>query len=124
MEKFDINNLNKTVQQSYIHYEPNRVDYTINNLELNLLEDSGNNFWKEIFFVCLGLCIPSIINALVCKHKIVTGWNDEIFYNSLVGCVTFILCVLSAIFWYKTNKRFSSIINQIKNKPKYTIPTK
>ena len=122
MENFDINNLNRTIQESYIHYEPNRIDYTINESELLLLEESGKNFWKDIFFVCLGLCIPSLLNAIVCKHKLPDGWNDEIFYNTLLGSLTLILCLISAFLWFKTGKKLSTIVNQIKNKPKYKIP--
>ena len=123
MENFDINSLNRTLQESFIHYEPNRIDFTINNEELILLEDAGNNFWKEMFFGCLGLCIPTILNAKFCKVKIENGWSDEMFYNSLIGGITLVLCILSALLWYKTAKKVTNIITHIKNKPKYRIPS-
>jgi len=59
----DIAEINRNLQQSYIHYEPNRVDYTISNLELELLEQTGSSIWKDISLATLGLGIPSLVNG-------------------------------------------------------------
>lgn len=120
MENNDINNLNRSFQESYIHYNPNRVDYTINDQELNSLEDGGSNFWKDIFFVNIGICIPTLLNAYFNYTKS-QNWNNEIFFNSLVGFLTLVLSILSSILWIKTNKKISKLIKEIKNRPRYRI---
>ena len=46
----DINpaELNNTLSQSIIHYNPTRIDYTISDLEITLLENAGSSIWKDI----------------------------------------------------------------------------
>jgi hypothetical protein len=61
-KNFDIEEINRNLQESYIHYDPCRVDYTINNLELSLLEQTGKSIWKDIFLATIGLGIPTLLN--------------------------------------------------------------
>jgi hypothetical protein len=116
--------LNNTLSQSYIHYDPNRVDYTINEAELNQLENIGNSVWKEVFFATLGLWIPTLINAVVTQNKLPTKEpiNTEIIINYIVAFSSLIICILSVFIWRSTNKKKENVINQIKNKPKFSLP--
>lgn len=122
MENFDINNLNKEIQENYIHYNPNRIDYTINDLELETLENSANNLWKDITFLTFGVAIPTLLNAYIGKCKIKQQWNDEVFYNALIGGISLVIFFLSAILWYNSTNKFKKTIKNIKSKPRFRIP--
>jgi hypothetical protein len=122
----DINiaEINQDLQNSYIHYEPNRVDYTINNLELELLEQAGSNIWKDIFWATLGLGIPSLINGCTdyCNLQPNTALTLSIFLNFLIAGISLTLSVICLVVWMQNKKNFKKIIGQIKNKPRYKLP--
>lgn len=120
----NISELNRNLQESFIHYEPNRIDFTISNIELDLLEQSGSNIWKDVFFVTLGLGLPSLLNALSSKSKLSPKevWTEEIFLNFLIAGISLTLSLLSLIIWQKNNESFKKTINQIKNKPRFRLP--
>lgn len=119
----DIQEINKNLQQSYIHYNPDRVDYTINNLELDLLETTGNNIWKDFFIATLAIAIPSLINGYSEYSKINDNiYTKEVFINLVVGLVSVIIAVICFIVWRTNRKSFTNTINQIKVKPKYKLP--
>jgi hypothetical protein len=120
----NIAEINRDLQESFIHYDPNRVDYTINNLELDILEQTGSSIWKDVFLASLGLGVPSIINGLTdyCNLLPPVHFTASIFLNLLVGCISFIISVICFIVWQQNKKNFKKIIEQIKKKPKYKIP--
>lgn len=122
----DILEINRNLQESFIHYDPERVDYTINNIELELLQSSGNSIWKDIFLATLGLGFPSLINGfcLVYKLKKDEVIGLDVFLNFLIGGVAISLCIICLIVWQKNTKSFNKIIEQIKNKPKYRLPNR
>lgn len=124
-QSLNIAEINRNLQESYIHYDPSRVDYTINNLELNLLEQTGNSIWKDVFLASLGLGLPTIINGCSGYSKIQENPSLylEVFVNFLVGGICISLAIICLIVWMKNRKSFKTIIDQIKNKPKYKLPS-
>lgn len=120
----DIEEINKNLQESFIHYDPQRVDYTVNNVELELLEQTGSTIWKDIFLASLGLGVPSLINGYCDFSKLEKESNPgiDIFTNFLVGGIAICLCIICLIVWQKNSKSFKKQIQQIKNKPKYKLP--
>lgn len=124
-KSFNIEEINRNLQESYIHYDPNRVDYTINNLELNLIEQAGNSIWKDIFLATIGLGIPSLLNGYsdYCKLTEKSMLNSEIFINLLVAGICLGISIICFIVWQSNKKKFKDIISQIKNKPKYKLPS-
>lgn len=122
----DILEINRTLQESFIHYDPERVDYTINNIELELLQSSGNSIWKDVFLATLGLGFPSLINGfcLISNLKKNDVAGLDIFLNFLIAGIAFSMCIICFIVWQQNAKSFNKIIEQIKNKPKYKLPNK
>lgn len=120
----NLNELNQTLSQNVIHYEFKRIDYTINDNELAQLEEIGNNLWKEVFFVTLGIAIPTILNGYISQNKLSENqiWTNEIFVNYLFGGICFVLTILSLCIWQYNRKKKSNIINKIKNKPQFILP--
>ena len=121
----NIEDINRNLQESYIHYDPNRVDYTINNLELELLEQTGNNIWKDVFIATLSIGIPTLLNgfSLFSKLQEKSVLSIDIFFNWLIAGICIVLAVICFIVWQKTKKSFNELITQIKNKPKYRLPS-
>jgi hypothetical protein len=122
--EINISEINAYLQKSYIHYDPNRIDYTINNLELELLEQTGNSIWKDVFLATLGIGIPSLINGFIDYNKLTgdTKLTMDIFVNLLVASVALILSIICLIVWQKNKKNFNKLIYTIRNKPKYILP--
>jgi hypothetical protein len=121
----NISEINRNLQQSYIHYEPDRVDYTISNLELELLEQAGSSIWKDVFLANLGLGIPSLINGAGDYSKLATNapMTSDIFMNFLIAGISLGLSLICFIVWMTNRKSFKKLIDQIKSKPKYKLPT-
>lgn len=126
MENKDLNiqEINKTLQHSYIHYDPNRVDYSINNLELELLEKEGSSIWKDFFIATIAIAIPSLINGYSAFQNLNENQSltSELFLNTVIGSVCLILAVICFIVWRTNRKRFKKIIRMIREKPKYLLP--
>ena len=120
----NLSELKNTLSQNVIHYETTRIDYTINDSELQQLEEIGKNMWKEVFFATLGIAIPSLINAYSNQSKLTENqpWTQEIFLNYLFGGICVVLVLFSLLIWLTNNKKKSSIINKIKNKPQFLLP--
>jgi|ERR1700757_782522 len=123
-KSLNIAEINRNLQESYIHYDPNRVDYTINNYELNLLEQTGNSIWKDIFLASLGIGLPSLINGCVAcgKNSSTPILNTEVFMNFLASGISLGLAIICLIVWQKNKRSFKKTIEEIKNKPKYKLP--
>jgi len=123
-QTINIEEINSHLQESFIHYDPNRVDYTINNIELDLLEQSGNSIWKDVFLSTLGLGLPSLLNGYsdYCKIKPTESLTSEIFFNFLIAGICLSLCLICFLVWQTNKKSVRKLIEQIKNKPKYKLP--
>ena len=124
-ENLDIAEINRDLQESYIHYDPTRIDYTVSDLEIELIEQAGSSIWKDVFIATLGLGLPTLINGYTDFSKLnsASPLTKDIFINFLVAGVTLILSLISFLVWQKNKKNLNKIIGQIKNKPKYKIPS-
>ena len=120
----NINELKSALSQNFIHYEINRIDYTINDSELSQLEEIGKDLWKEVFFATLGVALPCLINGIISQKKLLEKQplNTEIFINYLVGGICFSMAIISLILWVKNSKKKDQIIYKIKNKPQFKLP--
>ncbi len=130
MDNNSVNNIaeiNKALAKNYIHYDPNRTDYSVNSFELELIEQTGSSIWKDVFLACLGIGIPCVLNAihdysdLPIDAKIFTA---DIFLNMLFGILSMALGIISLIVWQRSKINFKKVIADIKNKPKYEMPNK
>jgi hypothetical protein len=120
----NLSELNQALSQNVIHYNPTRIDYTINDFELTQLEEYGKSIWKDTFFTTIGIAIPTIVNGCVAQSKLAKNlpWTNEIFLNYLVGGITGVVSILCFIFWRMNKKRQANIIEQIKQKPQFSLP--
>jgi hypothetical protein len=105
---------------NFIHYNTTRTDYTVSEDELIRLREAGQNLWKDVTLVSFSVGLTCILNAIA-------GTLDPfsltftLFLNYMFGFLGIILTVVFGIFWRKTHKSLSSIINAIQNKPKLKV---
>ena len=118
----DINELNKVIQNSFIHYQPDRVDYTIDESELKELSNIGASTSKDISFGTLGVAIPTIVNGLVTYSKENGTISLEVLVNFIVGSATLALGVYTYYKWRKELTDMKDIISKIKSKPQFRLP--
>jgi hypothetical protein len=105
---------------SFIRYNPQRVDYSISESELNNLREAGSNQWKDFSLVSISLGIPCLINAI---HDTPEPFKLTLalFLNYFIGILGLVLGLVFCILYLKTRKNFNSILNAIKNKPIYKL---
>jgi hypothetical protein len=107
---------------SYIHYQPERVDYAISEGELALLRACTDNLWKDFCLFCTGAAIPCVVNAINEIRANVPFQPTLIFnINLVLGIVGLVLGAAFGIAWYRTRKSSSAIITAIKSKPRIRI---
>jgi len=108
--------------QSYIRYNTKRIDYTVSDSELKILEDSGNNIWKDFSIALFALSIPCLINGMSELYSISPiSLTASLVLNLAIGIPGFIISICFFIAWKKTKKKFKTTLNQIKNKPELPI---
>lgn len=104
----------------FIHYNPERTDYSLTPDELARLESAGSNLWKDVCLVSTSLGVPCFINA-------VAGTPDPfklsvaLFLNYLIGALGLALAVIFGFAWLRTHKAFGTIVSEIKKKPKMQL---
>ena len=114
--------MTEQASQSYIHYDPKRIDYSLSEEELQNLASAGQNSWKDFCVFCFAVGIPCTINAVVEINKQVTFSPTLSFnINLVVGIVGIFLGIAFAIAWKKSKTTVSNLIEKIKNKPKVPI---
>lgn len=113
-----------TTGRQYIHYDPDRVDYSATGEELARLESAGSNLWKDACLVCAPFGVSCLVNAIASTNAPFT-LSLSLFLNYLFGLVGLALTVVFGIAWFRTHKTLGGIINAIKQKPKMqiSIPT-
>jgi hypothetical protein len=109
-----------TASRQYIHYNPERTDYSVTIDELARLETAGSNFWKDLCLVCASLGVSCEINAIAGTPSPFV-LSVPLFLNYLFGTLGIVLAVAFGIAWSKTYTGFGKIIEEIKNKPKMEI---
>jgi hypothetical protein len=96
--------------KQYIHYDPERTDYSVSADELSRIESAGESLWKD---ACL-------INAIAGTTKPFV-LSLALFLNYLVGVLGIVLGVVFAIAWRRRRACLGNIIECIKRKPKMEI---
>jgi hypothetical protein len=108
--------------QSYIHYDPERVDYSLTEQELQNLASAGHNNWKDFCISCFALGVPCAINAIVEFSKQETFSSTLSFnINVIIAVVGLFLAVAFAVLWRNSRVTVKSLLDKIKNKPKMPI---
>jgi hypothetical protein len=107
---------------TYIHYQPERVEYAVSEAELTLLCEQTNNIWKDFCIVCTSVGIPCVINAIeaAVRAKPFTATLD-FNLNALFGLVGLVLGLAFGIAWYRTHRSATNVANAIKAKPKVRL---
>jgi hypothetical protein len=104
----------------YIHYDPDRVDYSVTDGELAQLDSAGSNLWKDVCLVCAPIALSCLVNAIA-DSKQPFALTVPLFLNYLFGVVGLILAVIFGIAWHRSRTSFRSVIDSIKKKPKMQI---
>lgn len=112
--------MNNPSTKSYIHYDPERVDYSLNKDELENIRHASQNNWKEFSIACLAVGVPCVINAIseIFRQetfKVTLSFN----LNLVVGIIGIVLGIAFLRAWQKTKKNLDEIIKTIKDKPKF-----
>ncbi|MGA2659566.1 MAG: hypothetical protein ABSH34_18835 [Verrucomicrobiota bacterium] len=107
---------------SFIHYDPERVDYSISESELEQLRQCADNLWKDFCLACSGVGIPCLINAMSLAKKATPFVPTlEFNLNLVVGILGITLGIAFGIVWFKTKRSSKGIIDLIKAKPEIKI---
>jgi hypothetical protein len=107
----------------FIHVDPERVDFSVSEHELQLLTSSANNSWKDFCIACLGVGIPCAINAISeLSAQQTFAITKGMFLNSLFGTVGVALGIIFAIAWYRTKTSVATLVQSIRDKPKMEMP--
>ncbi|MGD0264747.1 MAG: hypothetical protein ABSD47_07290 [Candidatus Methylomirabilota bacterium] len=106
--------------RQYIHYDPDRTDYSITPEELATLESANSNIWKEVCLVCGPLGLSCLLNALASTKEPFT-LTLSLFLNYLFGILGVGLAIVFGIAWCRSRKTFRRIIEGIKKKPKMQV---
>lgn len=112
--------MNAVQPRQYIHYNPERTDYSVTPEELTQIESSGSNLWKDVCLVSAPLSISCLINAIANvpdPFKV----SVSLFLNSLVGSIAVLATAVFGIAWHRTRTIQKSIFDKIKEKPKMEI---
>lgn len=118
----NIEELKAGLQQTVIHIDLKKTFYTITLSELVILEEGSSNIWKDVTLACLGLGIPTAINAVVELRKNNPPiFDTEIFVNSLVGSICLVISVIGGILWYRNTSNCKLLIKELKDRPQYKV---
>lgn len=112
--------MNNPSTKSYIHYDPERVDYSLSKDELENIRHASQNNWKDFSIACLAVGVPCVINAIseIFRQetfKLTLSFN----LNLVVGIIGIVLGIAFLLAWQKTKKNLEEIIKTIKDKPKF-----
>lgn len=107
---------------SFIHYDPERVDYSISESELEQITHCADNVWKDLFLACVSVGIPCAINAFsLAKKPEPFVPTLEFILNLVIGILGLVLGFAFWIAWRQTKKGVNQVINNIKAKPKIKV---
>lgn len=108
--------------QSFLHYDPIRVDYSVTEAELRELQQASGTHWKDLTIACTGVGLSCALNAVA----IISGQADfkvtlALFLNALFGLVGIALGIAFGVAWYRAAKAATDIVGQIKGKPRNAL---
>jgi hypothetical protein len=107
---------------NYIHYQPERVDYSISEGELGQLRQCTDNLWKDFCLFCTGGGIPCLINA-ISEARSKTPFQATLSFNLnlVIGVVGLLLGFAFGIAWYRSRQNATNIVSAIKSKPRMRL---
>ena len=106
--------------RSYLHYDPERVDYAVSGEELEQLCQARQNLWKDVCLVLLPLGIACLLNA-VADTQIPLKLDLALFLNYLFGVLGLILGLVFGVAWRRSDQDFRSLVAGIREKPKVEL---
>ncbi len=108
--------------KSYIYYNPERIDFTVSEEELERLCSGDRSLWRDFCLVSTSLGVPCVINALAeIQRQTQFVVTPSVFLNSLVGTVAVFLAVCFGIQWWRTRNTIDALIKRVKCKPRLEI---
>lgn len=112
-------------QPALIGYDTKRIDYAVTESELDALSRSGNNFWKDVFFISIATGVPSVLNIVIyIYNNLEKGITVEILLNSILIALSIGIGFLSFYAWKKNGNDFEAIMKKIKNKEMHQLEVK
>ncbi len=107
---------------SYIHYDLERVDFSLSGEELEKLSSMSQNSWKDFCILCLAVGTPCMVNAVVEANKQQQFEATLSFnINLVIGIVGIVLGIAFGIAWWKSRGSVAALIKRIKSKPKVPL---
>ena len=108
--------------RSYIHYDPERIDYSVSKDELQRLRNCSQSNWKDFGVACLAVGLPCVINA-ISEARGMAQFAPTLSFvlNLVVGIVGIALGIAFVVAWQRTKDDVDAIVTEIKNKPKIDI---
>ena len=106
--------------KQYIHYNPERTDYSVTPEEIARLEAAGDNLWKDLCLIFGPLGISCLINAIATTPK-PFNLDVALFLNYMFAAIGILLALSFGEAWRRTAGEFSQVIQQIKSKPRMEI---
>lgn len=108
--------------RSFIHYDPERTDYSVTGEELEKLYQGGQNLWKEICLVSISVGVPTLVNAIAqTTDQAEFHLTLSLFLNYLFGVLGITLAIVFGIAWRRSHQHISAIVEAIKGKPRMEI---
>lgn len=113
-------------EKKLIAYNVDRIDYTVDDNELKILENAGGNYWKDIFFLFVGIAVPSFTNLAIeiSRYSKELGIGTDILINSIFSSVCLVVSIMSYFAWKRDSKNFKDTIAMIKSKPLHDLVQK
>ena len=114
--------MNSSPQKIFIHYDAERVDYSLSKDELENIKSIGQNNWKDFSIACFAVGIPCLLNAIseVSQQK-VFSITLSFNLNLVIGLLGIVLGVAFLFAWQRTKSNFDEIIKRVKDKPKVEL---
>ena len=104
----------------FIHYDPDRTDYSVTPEELRSFQDAGANIWKDACLVLGALGVPCFINALAATPS-PFQLSASLFLNYFFGVIGLVLSVIFGIAWWKSAQTVRALVDRIKSKPRHEL---
>ena len=112
--------MNSGQPKHYIHYDPERTDYSVTPDELGQIETAGSNLWKDVCLVAVPLSVSCFLNAFS-NVPDPFKFTVPLFLNCLVGLVAAVAALVFGIAWWRTRYSHKIIFDKIRKKPRMEI---
>lgn len=106
--------------QTFIHYDPERIDYSVTPEELARLASAPHSQWKDFCLVSFSVGLPCVLNAiaLTATPFVLTL---AVFLNYLFGVLGIILAIAYGFLWRREHRSHSALLESIRSKPKMKL---